>query len=140
MHGSLVSAIEAVRMDWQMECRADSAAGAFEARLKHDESSLTNQQQFVASRSDIASTAGAERRDSVEELIATRCSNVEMARIAHPRVAEPREALPGGAAPDDDALPVDRGQVVAVRRPLHERLRPGRALVHLLGLAQGKWH
>ncbi len=58
------------------------------------------------------------------------------AHAAHPRVAEPREALPGGTAPDDDALPVHRGQIVAVRRPLHEGLRPRRALVHLLGLAQ----
>ncbi len=62
------------------------------------------------------------------------------AHLAHPGVAEPREALPGGAAPDDDALPVHRGQVVAVRRPLHKGLRPRRALVHLLGLSTSRFH
>lgn len=46
-------------------------------------------------------------------------------------MAEPAYAAEGGAAPDGHALHVQRRQEGAMRRPLHEALRPECALVHL---------
>ena len=43
------------------------------------------------------------------------------------------EAREAGAAPQRDALPVHGGEVVTARRPLHVRLGPEVALVHLHG-------
>ena len=50
----------------------------------------------------------------------------------HARVLHARQAREAGPAPQRNALPVHRGDVVAARRPLHVRLRPVAAAVHLV--------